>query len=124
VRPDLLRRICRLEARATQYYRGPVRLVWLCGKIDYERLATLARGERVVRDWCERGDMLWARDRITTDPDDVGKRCELHLPGETQPPGSEESDDAVGKRVCWLDEQIRGRQTSKSPPEATASLPA
>jgi hypothetical protein len=105
-----------------------VKLVFMCGKIDAEQRAALGPGERVVRDWCACSSMLYARDRITIDPDDMGQRCgnRDELPKEGQPPPSGESDGSVDKQVCWLKEKIRGQQTSAASPQAgvTATSPA
>ena len=119
MRSDLLRRIRRLEGHTTQH-KWPVKLYYICGKIDDEQRAALAPGERVVRDWCACRNMLWARDRITMDPDDVGQRCGNRddLPeDEGQPPRSGESDG--DQQVCWFVEENARQQTLISSPETT-----
>jgi hypothetical protein len=121
MRSDLVRRIRRLEARTAQH-RWPVKLVFLCGKIDAEQRAALGPGERVARDWCACGNMLWARDRITTDPDDAGQRCgnrDEWPDDEGQPPRSGESDGSVDQQVCWLKAKMAEQKTSIFSPEAT-----
>jgi hypothetical protein len=127
MRSDLLRRICRLEAGVAQQMRGPVRLAYTLGRITDEQRAALAPGERVVKDWCACSNMLFVRDRITTDPDDMGQRCgnRAELPDEDQP-RSGESDDAGDQQVCWHDEERKRRETARSSPEAsvTATSPA
>jgi len=113
---DLLRRVGRLEALLAQHTTGPVRLVCMYGKINDEQRAALAPGERVVRDWCACSSTLSARDRIATDPDDVGQRCgDLDkLPKECQP-HSGESDGAGDKPACWLDRFMKERPKSMCP---------
>ncbi len=101
----------------------------MCGSVTNEQRAELARGERVVRDWCACGGLLYARDRITTDPDDRGQRCgnRDELPREEgQPPRSGESDGAGDQPVCWLDRLMKELPKSTYPPQAavTTTSPA
>lgn len=75
MRRDLLRRITRLETSS-----GHVRLpkfVLVTNSIAREQRESIAAGERIVIDWVNDVDgFVNARERITTDPADEGRRCE------------------------------------------------
>jgi len=73
---DLLRRVERLERQIPHEPRWPT-MLWMMDPIDQEVRAALAPGERIVDDWYRdmRG-VVWARERITTDPTDHDQRCE------------------------------------------------
>jgi hypothetical protein len=69
-------RIDRLEARysASKLLRSP--LVML---VEREQEGELAPGERVVEDWFrDCGPIVWARQRVSTETEDGGRRC---MPG-------------------------------------------
>jgi hypothetical protein len=69
----LTKRISKLEAAYTtpKLVRSP--LVMLVGR---EQEGALAPGERVVEDWFrDCGSIVWARERVMTDAEDVGRRC-------------------------------------------------
>ena len=97
-----------------------MRLFYSCGKINDEERAALAPGKRVVKDWCACSSMFHVRDRITTDPDDMGQRCGNwdELPKEGQPPRSGESDGADDKPACWYDKFRKELPISTWPPQA------
>jgi hypothetical protein len=83
MRRELLRRLAKLEER----YRPPalplLRTVWITDCIAPSRRQALAPGERIVLDWeSEVNFEVSARERITTDPCDEGRRCE---PSSTLP---------------------------------------
>jgi hypothetical protein len=70
---SLTQRIGKLEAlyAAPKQIRSP--LVMLAERVP-ERAH--APGERVVEDWFrDRGSMVWARERVTTETEDSGRRC-------------------------------------------------
>jgi len=69
----LIRRIGKLESlyAAPKLVRSP--LVML---VELEQQGELERGERVVEDWFrDCGPMVWARERVTTETEDGGRRC-------------------------------------------------
>jgi hypothetical protein len=69
----LIKRIGKLEAlyATSKLVRSP--LVML---VERNQQAELAPGERVVEDWfCDCGSIVWARERVTTETEDVGRRC-------------------------------------------------
>lgn len=69
----LIRRIGKLEALygAPKLVRSP--LVML---VEREQEDALACGERVVADWFRHcGPIVWARERVTTETEDGGRRC-------------------------------------------------
>jgi hypothetical protein len=73
MRGSLQTRIDRLEARcaASKLPRSP--LVML---VEREQEGELAPGERVVEDWFrDCGPIVWARERVTTETEDQGRRC-------------------------------------------------
>jgi hypothetical protein len=70
---SLLRRFDKLEALYARptLVRSP--LVMLVG---HEQEPALAPGERVVADWFrDCGSIVWARERVTTETEDVSRRC-------------------------------------------------
>lgn len=70
---SLMKRIGKLEALyvTPKLVRSP--LVML---VDSEQKHELAPGERVVEDWFrDCGSIVWARERVTTQTEDVGRRC-------------------------------------------------
>jgi hypothetical protein len=75
LRRTLAGRIARLEQR---FGRVELRkFIVMCGSIGAERRVRLAPGERVVTDYYSDVDgFVLARERITTDPADEGRRAE------------------------------------------------
>ena len=76
----LKQRLCHLErlmARTILAARWPL-MLWNMHPLPKERIEKLAANERVVNDWYRdvAGGIVWSRERITTDPDDCGRRCE------------------------------------------------
>jgi hypothetical protein len=70
---SLTKRIDKLERLWSAPERGRSPLV-LC--IELENVAELGSGERIVEDWFrDSGFMVWARERVTTDKADEGRRC-------------------------------------------------
>jgi hypothetical protein len=70
---SLLRRVDKLEALYARPTLVHSPLEMLVGR---EQESALAPGERVVEDWFrDCGSMVWARERLTTDTEDVGRRC-------------------------------------------------
>src|SRR5437867_4025131 len=74
------RRLHRLERLKGQLIRPSARwplMLWSMRPLPKERTANLPANERVVHDWYRdvRG-IVWTRERITTDPDDHGRKCE------------------------------------------------
>jgi hypothetical protein len=70
---NLIKRIDRLERlwSAPEAARSPL---VLC--IEREHQTELASGERMVQDWFrDGGSMVWARERVTRDQADEGRRC-------------------------------------------------
>jgi hypothetical protein len=70
---NLISRIGKLEAlyAPPKLVRSP--LVML---VEREQEGELARGERVVEDWFrDCGPIVWARERVTTETEDGGRRC-------------------------------------------------
>jgi hypothetical protein len=70
---NLIRRIGTLESlyAAPKLVRSP--LVML---VEREQEGELTRGERVVEDWFrDCGPIVWARDRVTMEKEDGGRRC-------------------------------------------------
>jgi hypothetical protein len=74
---NLLRRLARLERwTPPEGPRWPT-MVWMMNPMDEGARAALAPGERIVDDWYrDLYGVVWARERITTDPSDPGRRCE------------------------------------------------
>ena len=73
---ELLRRVERLERRTPHEPRWPT-MVWMMDPLDQGIRAALAPGERIVDDWYrDLYGVVWARERITTNPTDQGQRCE------------------------------------------------
>ena len=71
----LCSRLEHLEARRTP--KQTVCLVFVWRWIPKDRRENLAPGERIVQDhYRQCGQLINARQRITTDPDDHGRRCE------------------------------------------------
>ena len=73
MRRSLLKRIDRLEAlyAAPKLICSPIVML-----VDGELQTTLAPDERVVEDWFrDCGAIVWARQRVTTEADDRGRRC-------------------------------------------------
>lgn len=72
---DLLRRMTRLETRFGAL-DAPKFILLMDGNAQ-EPCKSLAPGERIVIDWYSDVDgFVLARERITTDPADDGRRCE------------------------------------------------
>lgn len=72
----LSQRLLRLETHFQSTPRWPV-MLWMMGQIERSRRKALAPNERIVQDWYrDFYDIVWARERITTDPADGGQRCE------------------------------------------------
>jgi hypothetical protein len=70
---NLIRRIDRLE-RLWSAPAGARSPVVLCIEREDER--ALAPGERIVHDWFrDCGSTVWARERVSTDKADEGRRC-------------------------------------------------
>ena len=68
----LLRRIEALERKLL--WRKSVPPLVVVYRLDPER--TLGPNERIVEDWFEdHNNLITARERITSDPEDVGRRC-------------------------------------------------
>jgi hypothetical protein len=70
---NLIRRIDRLERlwSAPERARSPLVLL-----VESEHDTILAPGERIVQDWFRHcGSMVWARERVTTETADEGRRC-------------------------------------------------
>jgi len=52
-------------------------MVWMMDAVDEGVRAAMGPGERIVVDWYrDLYGVVWARERITTDPTDQGQRCE------------------------------------------------
>jgi hypothetical protein len=82
---NLLRRVQRLEGGCAEK-RWPV-MVWMMAHVESSRRQTLGIHERIVADWYrDFNGIVWARERVTTDAEDVGLRCEPggFLPGVIQ----------------------------------------
>jgi hypothetical protein len=74
MRGDLKRRVERLEQ-----HLGTVSLPWLHIGLTIEILP-LNPGERIVEDWLSADNgLMVTRERLTTDPNDQGKRCPVKL---------------------------------------------
>ena len=70
---SLIRRIDKLERLWSAPERARSPLV-LCVQSEHE--GALAPGERRVQDWFrDCGSMVWARERVTTEKADEGRRC-------------------------------------------------
>jgi hypothetical protein len=70
---NLMGRIDKLERLWSAPERGRSPLV-LC--IEREHVTELACGERIVEDWFrDSGSTVWARERVTTEQADPGRRC-------------------------------------------------
>ena len=71
MRRDLKRRIERLEK-----HREPFSLPWFHLTTLPIDVRTLGPGERIVEDWLSVDNgFAFTRERVTTDPNDQGKRC-------------------------------------------------
>jgi hypothetical protein len=67
----LLQRLERLEAQSKPI--KPIGLIWICHLIEKSRRQSLAANEHIVLDvYGEIEGTGWARERITTDPQDEG----------------------------------------------------
>jgi hypothetical protein len=72
VKKALLQRLERLEAQLKP--AKPIALIWIYHVIEKRRRQSLAADERIVLDvYGETGETGWARERITTDPQDEGR---------------------------------------------------
>ena len=81
MRRDLLRRLEKLEERFLQAPPPLLRTVWITECIDESRRQQMADGECIVLDWDrEVNSEVFARERITADPNDQGRRCESNPP--------------------------------------------
>ena len=70
---SLIKRIGKLEALYATSKRVRSPLVML---VERNQEGELAPGERVVQDWFrDCGSIVWARERATTETEDVGRRC-------------------------------------------------
>jgi hypothetical protein len=77
-RATLLARLIQLEARIAP--RICPNYIYISEQLPEERVKNLAPGERIVLDsYRHRGMLIDARNRITSDPTDHGRRCK---PGE------------------------------------------
>lgn len=75
LRRTLAGRIARLEQRLGRI--ALPKFIVVCDRIEPERRARLAPGARIVTDWDSDVDgFVVARERLTTDPGDPGRRCE------------------------------------------------
>lgn len=75
MRRDLLRRIQRLEAGFRSNEPWPS-LVVVVRSIESEQRNQLTAGERIVQDWFRNDNhLVLARERVTTEADDMGRRC-------------------------------------------------
>jgi hypothetical protein len=75
----LQKRLDRLEEALQSRTRGPIRLRYIA-RVDAFKPVTLAANERIVCDTyliCDGGLVEWARERITSDPSDEGRRDPL-----------------------------------------------
>jgi L-ascorbate metabolism protein UlaG (beta-lactamase superfamily) len=75
IRTKLLTRLAQLEVKlAPQICPN---YIYIAEELPDERVYNLAPGERIVFDgYRHRGLLIDARNRITTDPKDLGRRCE------------------------------------------------
>ena len=81
MRRDLLRRLAKLEERDGPQALPLLRTVWITDCIEEPRRTALAPGERIVLDWYSDVNFeVLARERITTDLCDEGRRCEPSSP--------------------------------------------
>jgi hypothetical protein len=70
---SLVKRVQRLEALDAAPKRIDAPFVML---LEGEQERTLAPGEHVVEDWFrDCGPIVWARERVTSETDDRGRRC-------------------------------------------------
>jgi hypothetical protein len=70
---SLIQRIGKLEALYATPKRVRSPLVML---VEREPEHELGPGERLVEDWFrDLGSMVWARARVTTETEDIGRRC-------------------------------------------------
>jgi hypothetical protein len=75
MRKDLLRRMAQLEQRSRPREPGPPFVV-VVNSLEAERRNQLAAGERIVQDWFRNDHQyVLARERITSQADDRGRRC-------------------------------------------------
>jgi hypothetical protein len=71
MKKTLLQRLEQLEAQSKR--AKPIVLIWIYHVIEKSRRQSLAANERIVLDvYGETGETGWARERITTDPQDDG----------------------------------------------------
>jgi hypothetical protein len=81
MRRDLLRRLAKLEERDRPQALPLLRTVSITDCIEERQRKALAAGERIVLDWYSDVNFeVLARERITTDPGDEGRRCEASPP--------------------------------------------
>jgi hypothetical protein len=99
MKKTLVQRLERLEVKLLPAQRIVLR--WICYSIDKSRRRSLAPNERIVLDvYGEVGDTSWARERITTDPEDQGRCYAIgDYPLELDPPCSVASRDAPPLRA-------------------------
>jgi hypothetical protein len=72
MKKTLLQRLEQLEAQSKR--AKPTVLIWIYHVIEKSRRQSLAANERIVLDvYGETGETGWARERITTDPQDEGR---------------------------------------------------
>jgi hypothetical protein len=72
----LSQRLDWLEIRLQGTKHWPV-MIWMMEPIERSRRKALAPNEHIVEDWYrDFHDIVWARQRIATDPADGGQRCE------------------------------------------------
>ena len=95
MRRDLKRRIERLERDI-----GKQSLPWFVVTTRRTAKLTLGPGERVVEDWLSADNgFLITEERITTDPNDFGKRCKQKLDWGRK--FFEPLDEAMPAIECW-----------------------
>ena len=75
MRRDLVRRMVQLEERYRSTEEWPAFVV-VCNGIEPERRNRLAANERIVQDWFRNDNQfVLARERITSEAGDEGRRC-------------------------------------------------
>jgi len=80
MRRDLLRRLAKLERHRPEAL-PLLRHVWITDCVEEPRRTALCAGERIVLDWYSDVNFeVFARERITTDACDEGRRCEPSPP--------------------------------------------
>ena len=94
MKKPLVQRLERLEVKLLPAKRIVLR--WICHSIEKSRRRSLAPNERIVLDlYGEVDETCWARERITTDPEDQGRCYAIgDFPQELHPPCSVASRDA------------------------------